>query len=273
MNINPIFADKNVRPADYDFLNSDELLITKIFPAVQGEGPFAGRRCVFVRLAGCNLGGKGIHGPGCDFCDTNFLFDQGKRMSFLRIFEKVSSLYPGKIHMLPKEKKLIIITGGEPMLQGNLPAFLRQGIATGFHFQIESNGTRLLDIPPNNTYLVVSPKIPLTPDQKNVTYAEIPARIQERADCLKFIVSADEHNPYHNIPGYALKYAALRQRPVYVSPMAVYKDKPRCEPSSIWDPVVYNHEACARNHAYAAELAMSHGFRLSMQMHLFCNVE
>jgi len=40
------------------------LEVQDIFSTIQGEGPFAGKPAVFLRLAGCNL--------RCFFCDTDF---------------------------------------------------------------------------------------------------------------------------------------------------------------------------------------------------------
>lgn len=38
------------------------LQVQDVFYTIQGEGPFAGRTAVFIRLTGCNL--------RCWFCDT-----------------------------------------------------------------------------------------------------------------------------------------------------------------------------------------------------------
>ena len=264
----PIFVDVNARPIDYDHLPDDELLVSSIFKTIQGEGPFAGKRCVFLRLAGCNLGGKGVEGPGCDFCDTDFRLHKGTRLSFSTIHAIADELLPDR-----STKRLIVVTGGEPMLQNNLVGFLKFFSPPEYKYQIESNGTRLLRIPPTNVYLVVSPKIPmvLNADPSRYSYHALSDRVLERADCLKFVVSANPDSPYHHVPIYA-KAFQMTGKPVYVSPMAHYHRETRPdEVANIWDSTLIDQQATADNHAHACRLALEHGFIVSVQMHLYLN--
>lgn len=271
MQAEPIFPDLNVGPKDYKDLSATQLLVTKIFPTIQGEGPFAGRRCVFIRLAGCNLGGKGVNGPGCSFCDTDFRFAFGSVMSFEFLVKEIKLIHP-----TPEGKpRLIVITGGEPMIQPNLSYFFRTA-PIGWDFQIESNGRQILDDFPNSPvlhpYLVVSPKISESTHSPNPIYPMLKMNVFERADCLKFVVSADPESIYYDIPKWADKFSG----PIYVSPMAVYREgvtSPNKAVVSIWDQDVFDQKACARNHARAAELAMERGFIMTVQMHLYASVE
>jgi 7-carboxy-7-deazaguanine synthase len=75
--------------------------IIEIYKSLQGESSFAGLPCIFVRLAGCNL--------RCAWCDSEYTFSGGHKMSEEEIFEEVQRLSP--------YGGLVEITGGEPMLQ------------------------------------------------------------------------------------------------------------------------------------------------------------
>ena len=78
---------------------AESLLINEIFHSVQGESSYVGRPCVFVRLRGCHL--------RCVYCDTEYAFAEGHRMTIDETFAKVTS-WP---------TPLVEITGGEPLLQ------------------------------------------------------------------------------------------------------------------------------------------------------------
>lgn len=256
-------VDTNVGPKAYADLAVNELLVTKIFHTIQGEGPNAGVPAIFLRLAGCNRGAK--VGMGCEFCDTAFQFAQGRRLSFERIWKSFSAVrgwQPG----------LLVITGGEPMMQNNLVGFisyLRKNW-TGL-IQIESNGDRLA--PGFSSFdgfwvhLVVSPKV--TQGQ----YRPLKESVLARASALKFVVSADPESPYHKVPEWAYPNA-LSTTSVYISPITVYRqphDAGRAV--SAWDSSLIDHEATRANYAHAARMAIDHGFRISLQTHLWLGVE
>ena len=85
--------------------SGQELDIQEIFPTLQGEGYFAGVPAVFVRLGGCNL--------ACSFCDTEFeLYQKMSVVEILTEVMKCSKNSKGEI-----VRKLVVITGGEPMRQ------------------------------------------------------------------------------------------------------------------------------------------------------------
>ena len=75
--------------------------IIEIYKSLQGESSYAGLPCIFVRLAGCNL--------RCTWCDSEYTFKGGRRMSLEEIEREVRRLSPAG--------GLVEITGGEPMLQ------------------------------------------------------------------------------------------------------------------------------------------------------------
>lgn len=118
-----------------------EYLVKELFgPTIQGEGVHAGRACVFLRLAVCNL--------ACSWCDTDFSPEGASRMSATAIAERLTELDSAGTRM-------VVVTGGEPSLQWDQG--LARALATaGFSVHMESNGTRELRAPVD--WLTVSPK-------------------------------------------------------------------------------------------------------------------
>ncbi len=116
-------------------------LVKELFgPTIQGEGFHAGRACVFLRFAVCNL--------ACRWCDTDFAPEGAVRMNAGDIVARLRELDEHGARM-------VVVTGGEPALQwdGDLSDALRSG---GFEVHMETNGTRLLEAPVD--WLTVSPK-------------------------------------------------------------------------------------------------------------------
>jgi organic radical activating enzyme len=259
-------ADRAIKPKDY-LRFGDNILISTVFRSVQGEGPLAGHPAVFIRTAGCNFGTKTTQ---CQFCDTNFLFDKGtpySTRSLLDAAKATPGYTPGDI---------LVITGGEPMLQHSLIAFIKLAQPHFSTIQIETNGTQapffvdLYDIESEYDYptIVVSPKA----SRKANRYAMPSRTVLDNAACLKFVVTANANDPHHTVPAWAFAEAISRKLPIYVSPLAVYRKEYEGEVSSAWDAELIDQEATSKNYAYAAKYAMDNNCLLSIQQHLFCAV-
>jgi len=118
--------------------------IIEIYKSVQGESSFAGLPCIFVRLAGCNL--------RCTWCDSEYTFTGGKKMSLEEVEDVVAALLPCT---------LIEFTGGEPMLQEKeLVPFMQRLLAHGHTLLLETSGERPLQAVPKQVHKIVDVKCP-----------------------------------------------------------------------------------------------------------------
>jgi len=122
--------------------------ITEIYKSLQGESTFAGLPCVFVRLTGCNL--------RCSWCDSEYTFSGGRRMSSAEVEAEVNRLSPPR-----GRKRLVEITGGEPMLQEReLIPFMRRLLEQGYIVLLETSGERPLGNVPKQVHKIVDVKCP-----------------------------------------------------------------------------------------------------------------
>ena len=129
--------------------------VKEIFLTLQGEGMQSGRKAVFLRFAGCNLwsGREQDRAEArCTFCDTDFVGtdgEQGGRYSAEALAARVAETWRSG------ERPLVVITGGEPMLQLDAPliGLLHEA---GFEIAVETNGT--LPAPTGLDWICVSPK-------------------------------------------------------------------------------------------------------------------
>ena len=87
--------------------------ITEIYTSIQGETQYAGLPCTLVRTTGCDL--------RCSYCDSAFAFHGGTDMSLDQIMAEVARL----------GAPLVLLTGGEPMLQRELPELARRLLGAG----------------------------------------------------------------------------------------------------------------------------------------------
>ena len=119
--------------------------ITEIYKSLQGESTHAGLPCIFVRLTGCNL--------RCVWCDSEYTFHGGRKMSADEILSEVARLSPSG--------GLVEITGGEPMLQEReLVPFMQQLIDRGYSVLLETSGERPLQNVPKQVIKIVDVKCP-----------------------------------------------------------------------------------------------------------------
>lgn len=251
--------DRDISARDFAKLE-DQLLVTSVFLTIQGEGPWAGCKAVFVRLAGCNYGSKS---RACQFCDTGFEFDKASAITYRDLLDQIKAL-PGFEHGL-----LLVITGGEPTLQMNLLPFLHLAHPYFRAVQLETNGTQpkffanaVITRQDHLFTAVVSPKA------VNGKYPKIHDAVWAQANCFKFVLNYEPDNPHHTIPAWAL----TGEKPVYVSPMTMYAKEYSGEVSSIWEDGLIDKEETAKNYAYTAEYAMKHNLIVSVQMHTMLGI-
>lgn len=119
--------------------------ITEIYKSLQGESTYAGLACVFVRLTGCNL--------RCVWCDSEYTFQGGRKMTLEQVRNEVVNLSPGG--------GLVEITGGEPMLQEReIVPCMQQLLSDGYRVLLETSGERPLERVPNEVIKIVDVKCP-----------------------------------------------------------------------------------------------------------------
>jgi 7-carboxy-7-deazaguanine synthase (Cx14CxxC type) len=129
--------------------------IKEIYKTIQGEGAQSGRTAVFVRFSGCNLWtGREKHRESavCQFCDTDFVGTDGLNggsYSTKKLLEKIELTWG------EAENRLIVFTGGEPMLQLD-KILVEKCKKLGFEIAIETNGTIAIEF--NIDWVCVSPK-------------------------------------------------------------------------------------------------------------------
>src|SRR5437867_6197806 len=99
------------------------LRVTEIFFSIQGESSHAGRPCAFVRLTGCNL--------RCRWCDSEYTFTGGEKMSFDEVMERVHAY----------GTKLVEITGGEPLAQTEAFDLINRLCDENYEVLIETSGS------------------------------------------------------------------------------------------------------------------------------------
>ncbi len=132
--------------------------VKEIFLTLQGEGVQAGRRAVFLRFAGCNLwSGREEDRTSaiCKFCDTDFVGTDGQGGGKFASAEALADAVEQCWGLLHPSNRYIVITGGEPMLQLDVP-LIHALKGRGFQVGVESNGT--LAAPPGIDWLCISPK-------------------------------------------------------------------------------------------------------------------
>lgn len=112
--------------------------VKEIFTSIQGEGVNIGRQCTFIRTVGCNL--------DCPWCDTNYSRQGGEVLDMGSILNGLTCP-PG----------LVVITGGEPLLQPDIIELTEALLEDGYQVAIETNGT-IKKVFDEGVWVTVSPK-------------------------------------------------------------------------------------------------------------------
>jgi 7-carboxy-7-deazaguanine synthase len=145
--------------------------IIEIYRSIQGESSFAGIPCIFVRLAACNL--------RCTWCDSEYTFTGGKKMSSDEVEQEVLRLAPGG---------LVEFTGGEPMLQEReLVPLMDRLLSRGYTLLLETSGERPLENVPPAVHKIVDVKCPGSGESGTFRVSNLAAITA--ADEVKFVLA------------------------------------------------------------------------------------
>jgi len=119
-----------------------KMVVSEIFHSLQGEGRLAGVPSVFIRLAGCPL--------RCRWCDTKYAWDSqaGTEYDIDRIVQMATKPRCGHV----------VVTGGEPMVNKDLPQLVQKLEAAGRHITIETAGVAYIPQMPCDL-MSISPKL------------------------------------------------------------------------------------------------------------------
>lgn len=149
------------------------LLVNEIFHSIQGESTHAGRRCVFVRLSGCNL--------SCAWCDTRYAIEEpGRELTLDMMLEAIRPFGAG----------LVEITGGEPLLQEGTPELAALLLREGYEVLIETNGSLDISTLPHPAARIMDLKTPSSGMAERNRWANL-AHLR-RGDEVKFVIAGPE---------------------------------------------------------------------------------
>lgn len=140
----------------------------EIYTSIQGETHYAGLPCTLVRFAACDL--------RCRYCDTAYAFTGGQEVSVEAIVADCEA----------RRVPLVLLTGGEPLLQRELPELCGALLARGFEVMIETGGHRDLSSLPAGVVVILDLKTPGSGESSKIHWANL-ERLTPR-DAIKFVI-------------------------------------------------------------------------------------
>lgn len=222
----------------------------EIFASVQGEGPSAGSPCTFIRLSRCNL--------ACVWCDTAYTWhfegDNRPHRSAATFERKANQVTLDEEDVARRITELgqrrLVITGGEPLLQGPALAALLE-LLPDMTVEVETNGTAAaparLDI--RIDQYNVSPKLAHSGNPAEL--ALLPERLGHYAAdsraFFKFVIAAPEDVAEVNA---LVRAHAIPPARVFLMPEGT------------------DSETLREREKWLVPLCLEHGFRMSDRLHI-----
>jgi 7-carboxy-7-deazaguanine synthase len=149
-------------------MSEQTLKITEIFFSLQGEARTVGLPTVFVRLTGCPL--------RCQYCDSEYAFFGGERLSFDAICEQVAAFNP----------RHVCVTGGEPLAQKQVIQLMQRLCDEGYEVSLETSGALDISEVDGRVSRVLDLKTPDSAESHRNLWENIPLLTQH--DQVKFVI-------------------------------------------------------------------------------------
>ena len=145
------------------------LTIFEIYESIQGESTHAGRPCVFIRLAACDL--------RCVWCDTPYAFTGGRKMTEDEVIAEVDRF----------GSTLVELTGGEPLLQPAAIPLMERLVASRREVLLETGGHLPIDDVPDEVRVILDVKCPGSGEVAHVHWPNLDQLSQ--SDEVKFVIA------------------------------------------------------------------------------------
>jgi len=172
------------------------LVVCETFASLMGESTRAGVPAYFIRLMGCNL--------RCRYCDTAYAYEGGHDMTVAALVEMARA----------QPYRLVLVTGGEPLLQAETLVLLTDLLDAAFTVCLETNGSLPIDAVDARVHRILDVKCPGSDMADHNVWANMD--LLTSRDEVKFVV-ADQLDFTWALE--VIKYFRLAERlPVLISP-------------------------------------------------------
>jgi 7-carboxy-7-deazaguanine synthase len=163
------------------------LQVCELFRSIAGETTWAGLPATFVRLSGCNL--------RCSWCDTKKAWEPGRDMPLERVLELLGQDDAG----------LVVVTGGEPLMQAGTVELCRRLLDRGWEVLLETNGSIDVSGVPEGVRIILDVKTPSSGEHQKMDLGNL-VRLKP-GDEVKFVIATREDFEWsvsllreHNLP-------------------------------------------------------------------------
>lgn len=151
---------------------ANHVRVKEIYLSLQGESSHAGLLCTFIRLTGCHL--------RCSYCDSEFAFRGGDKMSIEQVLAEVRAL----------KSNMVELTGGEPLLQPGVYPLMEALLKENYKVLLETSGSIDVRLVPKEVHKIVDWK---TPSSRESDRNEVKNfQSMNDRDELKFVIGSRE---------------------------------------------------------------------------------
>jgi 7-carboxy-7-deazaguanine synthase len=173
------------------------LTVCETFTSLLGESTLAGLPAFFIRLAGCNL--------RCRYCDTTYAYEGGELRSVISLVEAARG----------SGVRLVLVTGGEPLLQAGTGPLLDKLLDAGLEVLLETNGSLPIKGIDARVRRIVDLKCPGSGMSERTRWENL--EILTPRDEVKFVIT--DQDDFTWALDVAKRYSLTDRLPVLISPV------------------------------------------------------
>ena len=156
----------------YPGIREKTLVVNEIFFSLQGETSRSGLPTTFIRLTGCPL--------RCNYCDTQYAFHSGKKLSIHEIMDRVSA----------NRSRHITVTGGEPLAQQSCLHLLHHLCNEGYEVSLETSGAMDISEVDKRVVKIIDIKTPGSGESEKNRFQNLDSL--SHSDEVKFVICSGE---------------------------------------------------------------------------------